>query len=513
MKQKRISSIMLYVIPFILLGFISVSLATPVYIQNFSDFPKYPYNTSAYMSGGRYVGCGPTTGAMILGYFHHVEGMSSSTGLLTSPVTGVNEGLNTAWALHGSGYMSTNSSGFGSPYDIEPGMEDYAADRGYEIDVLIHVSPIYDPSSTTWDAYGPYGTSWLNDGDFWIQHTDGTWDFDKAKFCDFVAPKLANGVTVFLAIDTDLDGGGDHWVPLVGYDRATYKYYFYDTYSTTLRSADIHYCGATGPKKDNAISFVRTVTYVGPAGSDVNPPRDIVALSGYNGSVPLAWNVPSGTSRSLARPAVISPESENAPKEFDIIPEDQNHNPFSSILQWTEQPYSVDEVPGGQETTRSMAFLGYNVYRSTSSGGPFTKIANQITRQYYLDNGAGINATRYYRVTAVYNEGESSPTSTVSATTVNDGYHIEAGWANSPPSINGVVETSEWNNATQVNITYPGYSGTVTLYVMNDANNLYLAVHDGRDNSQENLDQFALFFDENINREWPSSSTNEEGVI
>ena len=55
------------------------------------------------MVNGRYVGCGPTTGAMVLGYFQHTHAL---TGLLKDPAAGINEGLKTAWELHYN-YMAT----------------------------------------------------------------------------------------------------------------------------------------------------------------------------------------------------------------------------------------------------------------------------------------------------------------------------------------------------------------------------------------------------------------------
>jgi 5-hydroxyisourate hydrolase-like protein (transthyretin family) len=56
--------------------------------------------------------------------------------------------------------------------------------------------------------------------------------------------------------------GGDHWIPCVGYDKAAGKYYYYNTYDTTLRNAPIAYTGSTPGAGDYAISFVRTVTYI-----------------------------------------------------------------------------------------------------------------------------------------------------------------------------------------------------------------------------------------------------------
>jgi hypothetical protein len=236
--------------------------AEPVYIKDFSIFPVYPYNTSSCNPEGTFVGCGPTTCAMILAYYQHVQDMSLSAGLLKDPDNGSDEGLNTALALHSGCYMKTGIDGFGSVYDIEPGLENYAHDRGYVIDVMIHAATTCDPGSSDFQLYGPYGTSWLNDGTFWT-YSSGKWGIDAEKFCNYVSEKLAAGIAIFLTIDTNLDGYGDHWVPLVGYDRTTLKYAYYNTDSITIQWADIYYCGAR-PRKDNSISYLRTITYSGP---------------------------------------------------------------------------------------------------------------------------------------------------------------------------------------------------------------------------------------------------------
>jgi hypothetical protein len=232
--------------------------ATTTYIKDFANFPAYPYNTGAYQAGGAYVGCGPTTGAMIFGYFQNEYGAAN---LLTPPTpTGVNQGLQTAWALHGNAYMQTGADGFGSVYRIEPGLEQYAADRGYVVDAMIHVSPTYTSPNPTWDAYGPFGKSWTNDGTFWQETSPGVWDINKAVFSSWVASKLTAGTAIFLTIDHDATEGGDHWVPLVGVDDDGH-YYFYDTYDTSVHMANIAYYARTMGGGDDAISLLRTVDF------------------------------------------------------------------------------------------------------------------------------------------------------------------------------------------------------------------------------------------------------------
>jgi hypothetical protein len=242
-----------------------VSAAGETYIKDYGlgYFPAYPYNTAAYYSGGAYVGCGPTAGAMFFGYFAHEF---SAPGLLTTPGVGVNEGLNTAWALHGAAYLDTDDGGFGSPYDIKPGLEGYAADRGYEVEVMIHVSPYYDPASgvdcSGWNAYGSYGDAWNNDGVFWDQ-SSGTWEINAASFCTWAAGVLASGTCIQLTVDSNCDYAPEHWLSMVGFrNDPTYGYQYacYDTYSTTLEWHDITYVYGADPHCW-AISAVRTVEW------------------------------------------------------------------------------------------------------------------------------------------------------------------------------------------------------------------------------------------------------------
>jgi hypothetical protein len=256
--------------------------AAPVFINDYADFPAYPYNTGAYWTAGSgYVGCGPTTGAMIMGYFQHVN---SLTDLLTSPTpANDDEGLATANTLHSSAYMNTGTDGFGSVYNIEPGLEGYASGMGYEIDVLIHASPLYDPLDPThldnaWlNAYGTYGDSWLADGTFW-DYDGVNWSIDDAVFYTLTSAYLTAGIPIFLTIDQDANEGGDHWVAMVAVDDVTNRFGYFDTYSTALQWATIDYWGETAGGGDQAISFLRTVEYIGPFEQDAPEPTTLLLL-------------------------------------------------------------------------------------------------------------------------------------------------------------------------------------------------------------------------------------------
>ena len=273
MKLSRINPVLWLAPLMLLVGFQSAS-AIPiirdlgaVWLADYqTHFTAYDYNTYDYdpAPAYHYVGCGPTTGAMILNYF---QNHFSATGLMEA-----GGGLATAQTLHGAAYMRTGldgaADGFGSPYNIEPGMEGYATSKGHTIDAVIHSSTTVDPGDATWGAYGPYGSSWNNDGIFW-EYTGSVWGINDAQFYDYTATRLAAGTPIFLTVDSDGDGGGDHWIPMVGVELGVY--YYYNTWDLTLHSATV--ASAYEGYQTFSITGVRTVEYVsGPGGGGDEEP-------------------------------------------------------------------------------------------------------------------------------------------------------------------------------------------------------------------------------------------------
>ena len=60
-------------------------------------------------------------------------------------------------------------------------------------------------------------------------------------------------------------------------------------------------------------------------------------------------------------------------------------------------------------TASTSTVAGYNVYRGTLSGGPYSKInATLITGLTYTDNTVSSGATYYYVITAVAADGTES---------------------------------------------------------------------------------------------------------
>lgn len=86
----------------------------------------------------------------------------------------------------------------------------------------------------------------------------------------------------------------------------------------------------------------------------------------------------------------------------------------------------------------------------------------------------------------------------VSTNAHNPGFEIYSPWATSPPTIDGILSSGEWENAWTANIADTGIVSNVTLYVMNDAQYLYLAVDDENDTTcfADSGAQLGIYFDD-----------------
>jgi len=72
---------------------------------------------------------------------------------------------------------------------------------------------------------------------------------------------------------------------------------------------------------------------------------------------------------------------------------------------------------------------------------------------------------------------------------------VNSEWTYTPPTINGIYDTDEWDHAYVETISLDGYI-PATLYVMNDQNNLYLAL-EVQDDDTYNTDEIIFYFDNN----------------
>lgn len=103
---------------------------------------------------------------------------------------------------------------------------------------------------------------------------------------------------------------------------------------------------------------------------------------------------------------------------------------------------------------------GYNVKRSTTSGGPYTTIASNITTTSYVDAATTSGGPYYYVVTEITGTLESLPSTQVSITLV----------PNAPTS---VIATS-WNG--RVDLSWNASSGAASYTINSVANGIYTPV-------------------------------------
>jgi len=80
---------------------------------------------------------------------------------------------------------------------------------------------------------------------------------------------------------------------------------------------------------------------------------------------------------------------------------------------------SVSGITLTWNTNLDADFAGYNIYRSGSASGPFTKLNTSalLTSATFFDNSAVSDVVSYYTVTAVDSAGNESTGSTVASAT------------------------------------------------------------------------------------------------
>jgi fibronectin type 3 domain-containing protein len=72
------------------------------------------------------------------------------------------------------------------------------------------------------------------------------------------------------------------------------------------------------------------------------------------------------------------------------------------------QPHWVTLTWEAPAPVPGSAVVGYNIYRSTTSGGPYAKIASDVPRPLYDDRIVTSGRTYFYVVTAVDQAGHES---------------------------------------------------------------------------------------------------------
>jgi hypothetical protein len=220
--------------------------AVPVVL---TDVPAYGYNTAAYMVGGRYVGCGPTSGVMVLDTYDN---------RLPTPGSLVPDPLATAWNLHHN-YMGTDAAGFGSGFNFQRGLESYASDHSYLLDAVVHAEP--GESALGWWPGYVLGSDLVEDVAFWDAHAPGTdpTTINADAFINFIASEIDAGDPLVATVDSGGTVGADHWMAVVGYDRDTRQWAGYNTWDTNLHWYPVTSSYLSG--NTMGIQYVRTFDF------------------------------------------------------------------------------------------------------------------------------------------------------------------------------------------------------------------------------------------------------------
>jgi hypothetical protein len=178
------------------------------------------------------IGCGPTTGTMILKYYTDT---APAPGLIGVP-------LQDARTMRSPTYMDVDSGGFGPSSKFQFGLEKFAHDRGYIVDAILHMnSTIYNYYD--WSVY-TVGPDLLKDANFYTN----TWTIDPTNFLNFLKTEIDAGRPVSVTVDSDGNGGvdnngvflgTDHWMVAVGYDIENGQWAGYNTWDNGTHWYDV----------------------------------------------------------------------------------------------------------------------------------------------------------------------------------------------------------------------------------------------------------------------------------
>lgn len=284
----------------------------------------------------------------------------------------------------------------------------------------------------------------------------------------------------------------------VGFDNGTYR-----TLGVSYQFGGLT-DGAT--TKNNVMSDILDFFDNGCSTAKNPAPRNLQAFSGYNNAVPLVWDAPVG----------------QAPLNFS--PNENSGQIIYSTSQngWTSQSPSVGRqrestnlqvFAAAPSIAQSVQTLSYNIYKSLYIEGPYSRIASNVQRQFYRDESASIGNTYFYKVAAVYSDGEGEGEWSFpdSGTPADGGFMLFSPWSLVNPHVDGVIENDEWQHSYSKIITVSGQPLPVTLFVFNNDDYLYLAIDDQNNTSLDTDDQIGIYFDKDMNYNWPLTDLSSEG--
>lgn len=151
----------------------------------------------------------------------------------------------------------------------------------------------------------------------------------------------------------------------------------------------------------------------------------------------------------------------------------------------------------------------YNIYRSTLPEGPYSLLTsvNTADRPFpqlmhdYIDNSVSNNVSYYYQVESTSSEstGRSEP---VSGKPDYPSFRMWSVWTDTPPVIDGLIESGVWDDADVMDISVEWTDSPVQIYALNDSSTLYLAINDPNDTTLNPGNLMGFMFDLNNNKAW-----------
>jgi len=232
-------------------------------------FTGLGYNTIPAPDGlAGAIGCGPTSGAMIVDWYGIASGSTA-----------------VAREMGSAAYMKTNPQGFGASADFQFGLEKWVADHGSgaSLDVTMHMNDtIYNYYN--WSPLSTADGSIVTDANYY----NADWTINKSAFCDLLKTEIQAGNPVEVTVDSDgwgtVDNSGtyvstDHWMVAAGVNTDTQQWYGFNTYDSSGHWYDIesalhtgdsqtggswnngYYWKQEGDEGDMAVGYLRTMDF------------------------------------------------------------------------------------------------------------------------------------------------------------------------------------------------------------------------------------------------------------
>ena len=357
-----------------------------------------------------------------------------------------------AIAADGTVYSGVND-GIGTFVAINP-------DGSQKWEYSLYQIPLYNYCSPT---IGPDGTIYIgnNAGGLDALNPDATvkWHFSAARVL-ISTPAIASDGTIYIGTT---DGS------ILAVDNSGAQVWVYATGATIYSSPVVANDGTVYVESTGGYFYALygTAAPAQPTGLTATPGNARVVLNWNSASGATSYNVKRSTTSGGPYTIVASPASTsytntglaNGTTYYYVVSAIKGASESANSSQVSATPQIPPPVPTGLHATAGNAQVGltwgtssgatsYNLKRSTTSGGPYTIIANTTSRSY-TDTGLANGTTYYYVVSALKGGSESANSSQVSATPQPP----------RPPTPTGLTATA--GNA-QVGLTWGTSSGATS---------------------------------------------------